>query len=94
MASVLDNFQDASGELIQPYYAAFMIEFGYTTTEQGKNEQGNQTPFMLWMHERWMEFQANQGITERQRQFYRAEFHEWLSGRSLDRLAQLHVEAA
>lgn len=92
MTSVLENFRDDSGDLIQPYYAAFMIEFGFSTVEEGRNERGNQTPFMFWIQARWREFGAVAGITERERAFNRPQFHKWISDRSLDFIARKHVE--
>jgi hypothetical protein len=88
MSSVLDNFRDNSGELIQPYYAAFMIEFGFPTVEEGRNDQGNQMPFMLWIQARWREF----GVPEKDMPFHREGFHKWLSDRALDQLARISVE--
>lgn len=94
MRSVLENYRDSTGAEIQPYYAAFMIEHGFRTVEEGRNEQGNQTPYMLWIQSRWGDFQSALGISQRQRYQYRTEFHQWLSRRALDHLARNAVEAA
>lgn len=76
---------------VQPYFRAFMIERGYRCASQAAN-----VDFMCWIQRQWRDFER---ATGRQvdpvclRGTYRAEFAEWLEGRSFDALAREPVEA-
>jgi hypothetical protein len=95
MASVIDNYRDANGEAVQPYYAAYMIEFGYRTPADAAAEHGQQWHYVVWNSLRWEEFERLNGIQPGSvRSLYATEFHAWLAARALDHLARIHVEAA
>lgn len=100
MSSVLDNYHDADGQAIQPYYAAFMIEFGARTVEEAQAasielEGHRNLGFMFWIQKRWAEYEAAHGLKRNgQRGLYRSEFDKWLESRALDRLARDCIEAA
>lgn len=89
----IDHYRDADGEPVQPYFAAFMIEHGYTRAKSIFERDGNGLEYMDWNRARWREFRTLHGIDRDFQHFHAAEFREWLRGRSLDHLARTHVEA-
>ncbi len=93
--NAINNFRDATGTEIQPYYAAYMIEFGYRTPSEAKAAAGGNFDFMSWIGARWNEFFASKSMkTPEFKSRWACEFCEWLNGRSLDHLARQSVEAA
>lgn len=91
--TLIDNYRDANGQAIQPYYAAYMIEFGYRTPEEAAEKTGNQVEYMCWNSTRWAEFDALHGFKLDDRCYHRDEFRQWLAARALDHVARNHVEA-
>lgn len=87
---ILENFTDKNGVRVQPYFAAFMIEYGFDTLEEA-NEMGPYF-YMEWNQKRWREYERLSAIGSGFRPFHRKEFHFWLNGLALDKLAQRYVE--
>lgn len=95
MANVISNYRDAFGADIQPYYAAYMIEFGYRSPAEAKAIAGGNFDFMAWIGARWNEFFASKNMkTPDFKSRWADEFTEWLNGRALSQLARQSVEAA
>ena len=92
---IINNYRDANGEAVQPYYAAFMIEFGYRTPADAKESTGGNFEYMGWINARWGEFFASLGIKRPDHSRpYAEQFCDWLEHRATDQLARAHVEAA
>lgn len=94
MAKLIDNYRDADGEAVQPYFAAFMIEKAYSRAKHIFERDGHGLEYMEWNQARWREFCSQNGIDRDFSHLYRAEFSEWLAARAADHAARNHVEAA
>lgn len=92
--ALIENFRDAAGERVQPYFAAYMIEMGYRTIKEAFAIDGSGAPYMAWNRIRWDEFCAPRKIVSHVRRAHVAEFTAWLDRRVIDHAARNHVEAA
>ncbi|MFC3059489.1 hypothetical protein [Paenirhodobacter populi] len=90
---MLDNFHDADGEVVQPYFAAFMIERGYRRSKHIFERDGHGLEYQDWNRARWLEFKVPRGIslhvTSKEDH---AAFKEWLELRCIDFACRNSVE--
>ena len=95
MASLIENFRDADGQPVQPYFAAFMIERGFRTAKEAMSIHLGGFEYMTWNQARWKQFEAAHGYqVDGPRRHLAAQFTTWLNDRALDHAARRHVEAA
>lgn len=87
MNSLIDNYIDADGQQVQPYFAAYMIMQGFSRVAQAKSHE-----FIIWIRGRWVEFGRTHKIPEAHRCMHRPEFHAWLSASVTDAACRNHVE--
>lgn len=87
MSSLIDNYTDADGQPVQPYFAAYMIKQGFTRASQAKGHE-----FIIWIRARWVEFGRIHKIPETHLVMHRPEFHAWLSACVTDAACRNHVE--
>lgn len=90
MAKLIQNFRDASGQPVQPYFAAFMIEHGYSRAAEPFERDGHNCEYMEWNQARWAEFERANGhpVDHATRNCRSAEFTDWLDRRALDAAAR------
>jgi hypothetical protein len=92
---ILDTFTDADGIPVQEYFAAFMIERGYThLTVPARDRTERNVDFMGWIQDRWQELEARHGFTNLERGLHRKDMLDYLEDRALDHVARNVVEAA
>ena len=85
MADLLDNYIDADGEPVQPYFAAFMIERGYRRAKHIFERDGHGLEYMEWNRARWREFKIPRGISLHYTSGKdHADIQEWIEDRSSD----------
>lgn len=76
------NFTDSTGERVQPYFAAFMIERGYERAREPFERDGHNLEYMEWNGARWAEFERENGYPHDHIRSSRAdEFTDWLQAR-------------
>lgn len=97
MINVIENFHDASGKAVQPYFTAFMLERGYIRADEPFKRDGHNCEYMEWNSARWREFEHSIGQSTSDfsdfRGFYRDKFSEWLNARAIDHAARAFCEA-
>lgn len=93
---MLSDFRDTAGQMVQPYFAAFMLERGYRRAVEPFERDGHNCEYMEWNAARWAEFERATGrrVDSSSRVFYRSEFLDWLDARAFDHAARNFVEAA
>lgn len=96
MSSLIENFRDADGQAVQPYFAAFMLLNGYTRARQPWERDGHNCEYMEWSRCMWERFERENGhpVDHETRNTRAPQFTEWLNGLCLDVVARSHVEAA
>lgn len=75
----LDAFRDTDGKEVQPYFAAFMVERGFSTVEEAMAPSG--AAFMFWIAARWRDFCSPRRIPDQNKLLFQHEFKQWLATR-------------
>lgn len=93
MRHLLENYIDADGEPVQPYFAAFMIERGYSRAKHIFDRDGHGLEYQEWNRKMWVSFKKPRGISllstsEKDH----ADFLDFLENRSADFACRNHVE--
>lgn len=89
---LLSNYTDEDGKAVQPYFAAFMIEKGYTSAKHLFERDGHGLEYMLWNQDRWREFEDFTGEIVNPRHRRAREFTAWLNDRAIDHACRNAIE--
>lgn len=89
---LLKDYTDTDGQPVQSYFAAFMIEKGYTRARHIFERDGHGLEYLLWNAERWREFEQHTGEVVEPRHRRAKEFTAWLNDRAIDHACRNDIE--
>ena len=93
MKRLLENYIDADRLPVQPYFAAFMIERGYSRARHIFERDGNGEEYQEWNRKMWLSFKKPRGISLfSTSETDHADFLDFLENRSADFACRNHVE--